>query len=77
MRIIEFVQTGYDGGFPDTSHTFHHGESLALVSKLDLADLLAAADTFSMAVFSEAKTEEITAAGIVLDKALREWGKKP
>jgi len=39
MRKVEFVQSGYLGGFPDGTGIFKHGEALYLVSQKELKEL--------------------------------------
>jgi hypothetical protein len=78
MRTVEFVQSSYGGGFPDDGGTFGHGESLALVSKLELIELLIRADKLIVAMMPGVRHialqdyKELNEVPIDLLKAIRE-----
>jgi hypothetical protein len=78
MRILEFVQSGYGGGFPDDSGVFKHGEPLALVSKRELEGLLARAERLIVAMMPGIKYialqdyQELNEVPIDLLKAIKE-----
>ena len=41
MKIVEFKQTSYDGGWPvENGNGFEHGELIYVVSKSDLDEML-------------------------------------